>query len=105
MRHNTAKESVFAPARNGGAELVRYSGDSIAVVPAFFGDLPVTSIGPGAFSGLPIISVTLPEGVNSIGREAFSGCTRLRSIQLPHSLRAIGASAFLRCSALEAFSL
>ena len=105
MRNPTVSESVYAPARNGGMELVRYAGGPEAVIPASVQDAPVTSVGPRAFSDTPVVSVELPEGLLSVGREAFSGCTRLREIRLPASLREIGSSAFLRCSALSSFSL
>ena len=105
MRKPTVRESVYAPARNGGMELVRYAGGQEAVVPAAVNDIPVTSVGPKAFSDCPIVSAELPEGLLSLGQEAFSGCTRLREIRLPASLREIGSSAFLRCSSLRSFSL
>ena len=44
-----------------------------------------------------ITSVTIPDGVTSIGAEAFAGCTGLRSVSIPDSVTIIGADAFADC--------
>ncbi len=41
-------------------------------------------------------SVSLPEGVQSIGAEAFSICPNLQSVSLPEGLQSIGRDAFLQ---------
>ena len=55
------------------------------------------SIGANAFRGCPLTSVTLPESLQSIGANAFCGCIRLTSVTLPDSLQSIGANAFCGC--------
>ena len=45
--------------------------------------------------------VILPEGLTSIGRLAFYGCTALQAIAIPDNVRTIGDSAFYECTALE----
>ena len=50
--------------------------------------------------GEKLISLTIPEGVTSIGSDAFSGCSRLESINLPSTLTSIGYYAFADCSGL-----
>ena len=47
-----------------------------------------------------ITSITIPEGVTSIGNRAFSGCTSLTSITIPDSVTSIGDSAFFDCTSL-----
>lgn len=61
----------------------------------------VTSIGKGAFSGSnELTSITIPNTVTSIGDVAFYDCTKLTSITLPNSVTNIGGSAFAHCSGL-----
>ncbi|MBO5221480.1 MAG: leucine-rich repeat domain-containing protein [Clostridia bacterium] len=47
-----------------------------------------------------ITKVILPDGLTSIGRLAFYGCTALRAVSFPDSLRTIGDSAFYNCEKL-----
>ena len=46
-----------------------------------------------------VTSISVPEGVNSIGRHAFSFCKSLKDISLPESLTSISAEAFFLCRA------
>lgn len=46
-------------------------------------------------------SVTLPEGLLSIGNSSFYGCSSLTEITLPQTLQRIGASAFHSCGITE----
>ena len=54
----------------------------------------VVSIGESAFAGCPLTSITLPESVQSIGDYAFGRCSALSEIHLPQNLTHIGESAF-----------
>ena len=47
-----------------------------------------------------ILSVSLPDGLTSIGSGAFYDCSSLTSITLPNSVTSIGKYAFEDCSAL-----
>jgi hypothetical protein len=58
-------------------------------------------IADGAFSDRTnLTSITLPEGITSIGNSAFYGCTGLPSITLPNSVTSIGDRAFSGCTGL-----
>lgn len=54
----------------------------------------VTSVAEGAFAVCRMESITIPEGVLSIGDSAFDSCKNLTSIILPDSLTSIGFNAF-----------
>ena len=55
----------------------------------------------GAFSGCTgLTSVTIGNGVTSIGMGAFYNCTGLTSITIPDSVTSIGAGAFFDCTGL-----
>ncbi len=78
----------------------------ILVIPATLGNLPVTSIGNGAFGGCEgLTSVILPSSVTSIGDWAFWNCWQLPTITLGSGLTSIGESAFEECSGLITVTL
>lgn len=52
-----------------------------------------------------ITSITIPDGIISIGKSAFSNCEKLISINIPNSVTSIGDSAFYRCSNLESINI
>ena len=66
----------------------------------------VESIGNDAFSGCSgLKSVTIPSGVESISSRAFSGCSGLTSVTIPSSVTSIGSSAFSGCSGLTSVTI
>ena len=77
----------------------------VVIIPSKIQGFPVREIGYRAFYSSQIISVTIPEGVTKIGREAFMGCMDLTSITLPSTLKpgryTIGESAFKFCFKLS----
>ena len=69
----------------------------------------LTVIENGAFAGCSINSITLPEGLTTLGDPygynsytgVFDSCENLESITIPTGVSAIGRSAFSRCTALK----
>jgi hypothetical protein len=65
-------------------------------------DLPVTTIGPGAFSGCTgLTSVTIGAAVTIVGESAFEGCTGLKRVSIPSSVALVRHQAFLNCTSLD----
>lgn len=50
-------------------------------------------------------STTIPNGVTSIGRYAFDGCSGLKSITIPNSVTSIESCTFINCSGLTSVTL
>lgn len=92
---------------DGAATITEYTGTAEEVtVPGMLDGHRVTAVGEGAFSqNENIISVTLPQGLESIGNDAFYGCYRLASMTLPEGLENIGNYAFTLCESLASLSL
>lgn len=65
----------------------------------------VEVVASAAFRNSDLTSIVVPDGVHTIGVEAFAGCRALVSIQLPPSLRSIRTHAFRDCDNLVAIEL
>ena len=52
-----------------------------------------------------LMSVTMHEGMKSIGSEAFRGCSALTSITLPEGMTSIEGNAFKSCSTLTSIAI
>lgn len=62
----------------------------------------VTSIGKDAFWGCDALkSITIPDSVIIVGDKAFAGCTALESVTIPNGVINIGKYAFAGCSSLQ----
>ena len=66
------------------------------------------TISNGALSGKytgTATKIMIPEGVTSIGEEAFRRCSSLTSIAIPSSVTSIGSYAFSGCSSLTSLTI
>ena len=66
----------------------------------------VTAIKDNAFYGCnQIISLTLPNELQSIGDYAFYGCKQIASLVFPNKLQSIGDYAFKKCTSLDTITI
>lgn len=92
---------------------VTYNGEEYTVIGAQSGVLNAGSIKsvhiPATFGTVPanmftgnktITSVTIGDGITSIGSKAFVGCSALTDVEIPGSVTTIAGEAFADCSAL-----
>lgn len=75
------------------------------IIPAEIEGYPVVKIEDAAFKYHKITSVAIPEGVVSIGKEAFHYCDLLTTVSLPSTLETIGDYAFYKCIKLTDITL
>ena len=104
----TCGTGVVYRLENDGTLVISGSGAmSDAVVPVTSANVKqlvvqkgVTGIGAGAFESFGnLTAVSLPEGLKSIGKNAFHG-TALEELTIPASVNTIGTDAFAECNAL-----
>ena len=81
--------------------------DTVLVIPS---ESPlgekVVRIAMHAFQGCEtLMTVKIPEGVQSIGEYAFEGCTSMATVILPDSVKDIGTHAFQDCETLMAVKI
>ena len=94
---------------------VRITNETIIVNNAFWGcksiytitlNDGIITIGNNAFEGCTkLTSINIPNTVTSIGYYAFNGCTNLANITIPDSVTSIGMYAFSDCSELSSVTI
>ena len=90
-----------------GMIITGYSGSSkVLNFPASINNIPVVSI-VNTNDSFPdgITSITIPNGVKTIGPNAFRNQGELKTLNLPNSLESIGNSAFADCYGLTAVTI
>ena len=106
---NSIAESKFTytALNSSTAKLTSYSGtDNYLTVPEYLGGYQITAIDTNVFKAKNTLeSVTLPDGVTSIGNYAFMNCANLESITLPYGLKTINYGAFNGCAKLTSLVL
>ena len=88
---------------NDTAVITRYNGnDNVITIPSLLDGKKVTRIDSGVFSGyLNLTSITIPNGVTSIGYSSFDNCKSLTSIVIPSSVKTVEDYAFCGCTNLK----
>ncbi|MBR3182054.1 MAG: leucine-rich repeat domain-containing protein [Eggerthellaceae bacterium] len=87
---------------DGGALIVRCETSASEVaIPHVLDGYPVTGLADSSLSRLfTLKSLVLPNGLKSIGKDAFKSCVSLREVVLPETLKSVGSGAF-RSTALK----
>lgn len=70
-----------------------------------YGNYPVVEIADGVFKNSRIETLTISDSVKTIGKNAFSDCSKLTSVVSSYSNLTIGDQAFANCTALEKVSI
>lgn len=98
---------TYTALNSSTAKLTAYNGtDTELTVPGQLGGYQITAIDTNVFKAKNTLeSVTLPDGVTSIGNYAFMNCAKLESITLPYGLKTINYGAFNGCAKLTSLVL
>ncbi len=76
-------------------------GGETLVIPDEIDGIPVKGIRGDVFNSTDLVSVTLPNSIDTLRGHAFEYCHSLREINLPKNLKYIGGHAFDGCEKLE----
>ncbi len=95
---------VFNKLADGTYEVAlagEFTGDTLEIPASYQSEIKVSAIADAAFYGSSSLkSVTIPDGIVSIGTNAFYGCDKLNNVKLPSTVKTIGWNAFADCTAL-----
>ena len=76
-----------------------------ATLPVGSVNYSVKAIGSGALRDCNIDTLIIVSGVETIGKDAFNYCWRLKNVELPSTLKTIGDNAFYNCDAIKRIEL
>ena len=104
--YETSGDYWYEQQSDGTVMITSYSGQAKdVVIPSKLGGRAVTAIGESAFEERNLASVTIPNGVTTIGDYAFMFCSNLTRVSLPDSVTSIGVCAFACCPNLASISI
>ncbi len=88
---------------NNGELVISYDGEGTGVMNDY--DIPNDNPAPWYANRENITSVSLPEGIKTIGKDAFRNCVNLTTVTIPNSVTTIGESAFVTVEHLETVTI
>ncbi len=88
---------------NNGELVISYDGTGTGVMNDY--DIPNDNPAPWYANRENITSVSLPEGIKTIGKDAFRDCVNLTTVTIPNSVTTIGESAFVTVEHLETVTI
>ncbi|QIB68551.1 leucine-rich repeat protein [Aminipila butyrica] len=106
--HVSVKSSSSDYVVNEKGEITAYLGNDWTnlIIPSQVDGAPVTGIADGVFSGKTSIqTVQLPDSLKTIGKEAFYGCSALKSVTFGSGVVSLGSGAFAVCNGLTSIML
>ena len=106
MNDSDSSEAASETSGSCGADLAwSYDSSTGALTVTGSGSMTDFSYSDTRWGGNDIKSVSLPDGLTSIGEVAFYGCTSLSSVTIPDSVTSIGSSAFYGCTSLTSVTI
>ncbi|WP_400223770.1 leucine-rich repeat domain-containing protein [Methanomethylophilus alvi] len=106
MNDSDSSEAASETSGSCGADLAwSYDSSTGALTVTGSGSMTDFSYSDTRWGGNDIKSVSLPDGLTSIGGFAFFGCTSLSSVTIPDSVTSIGNGAFSGCTSLTAINV
>ena len=106
-RHIVSAENFEYEVLDRGVVITKYTGkDDNVEIPAEIDGVSVTEVGFYAFeANAKVVSVSLPESIDTIGEGAFYSCSSLQQINLPSGLIDIKEGAFAGCTSISEITI